>query len=370
MADAGEDSARPETNRTLLWAGTAFLGLCIVAGISIIAAARNNDDENSSVLANMRTAKVEQRDLVERKNFPAILGFADQRRVTASSNGTVTSLPTEGSLVAQGETLYEIDNSSVILLYGKKPAWRPLSIENSKGPDIRQLEENLVALGYAKGAVTVDETFTTATAEAVKRLQSAVGHSQTGTIDIGRFVFLSGPQRIGAHLAQIGDRVRTGAPVIALTSNNREVVVRAPALEQKLFTIGEEVLISLPASGTITGTISSVGQIVIGTTPGQGEESGRSYIEVHVDLANQSATGDLDQVPVTVKVEKERAEKVLAVPVQAVFAADQGGFAVEVAPGGNIKKAVPVPVETGLYGGGWVQVTGDIKKGDIVVIAP
>jgi multidrug efflux pump subunit AcrA (membrane-fusion protein) len=47
---------------------------------------------------------------------------------------------------------------------------------------------------------------------------------------------------------------------------------------------------------------------------------------------------------------------VLAVPVAALVSLPDGGFGVEVVEGGATRY---VPVRTGLFSGGWVEVTGD-----------
>ena len=68
------------------------------------------------------------------------------------------------------------------LLYGRLPAWRPLSVGVDDGPDVRQLERNLVALGHDPDRdITVDDHFTRATRAAVRRWQEAAGLEETGS---------------------------------------------------------------------------------------------------------------------------------------------------------------------------------------------
>jgi multidrug efflux pump subunit AcrA (membrane-fusion protein) len=57
------------------------------------------------------------------------------------------------------------------------------------------------------------------------------------------------------------------------------------------------------------------------------------------------------------------------VPVKALLALQESGYAVEVVPdGGGARRYVPV--RTGAFAGGLVEVTGDLQAGDPVVVAP
>jgi hypothetical protein len=75
--------------------------------------------------------------------------------------------------------------------------------------------------------------------------------------------------------------------------------------------------------------------------------------------------GDLDQAPVDVELESDRAAGVLAVPVDALLALADGGYALQVErPGGPEL----VAVEIGTFVGGLVEVTGDIEAGEMVLV--
>jgi len=68
--------------------------------------------------------------------------------VINQAGGTYTELPTLGQVISQGRVLYRINNSPVALLYGQTPAYRTLSA-GATGPDVAELNADLVALGYA-----------------------------------------------------------------------------------------------------------------------------------------------------------------------------------------------------------------------------
>ena len=67
-----------------------------------------------------------------------------------------------------------------------------------------------------------------------------------------------------------------------------------------------------------------------------------------------------------VAVERSRAEGVLAVPVEALVALAEGGYAVEVAGSGGTTTLVGVNI--GAFATGLVEVTGELHEGDAVVV--
>ena len=142
---------------------------------------------------------VQRRDLVATDTESGTLSYADSQTVYNRVTGTVTWLPTIGQTVSFGQTLYKVDNAPVILFNGDVPAYRSLSEGVSDGPDVKELEQNLRALGYDPNHdMTIDDTFDWATAAAVERWQAALGETQTGTVTLGQVVFLPGTQRITA----------------------------------------------------------------------------------------------------------------------------------------------------------------------------
>ena len=61
--------------------------------------------------------------------------------------GMITWLPAAGARVSRGEPVYAVNGQPVLLFYGPGPAWRDLG-PGVIGPDVRQLNRNLAALGY------------------------------------------------------------------------------------------------------------------------------------------------------------------------------------------------------------------------------
>lgn len=111
--------------------------------------------------------------------------------------GTVTAIVKDGSVVRAGDVIYRVNTEPVVALDGSFPAFRTLADGVTDGRDVRQLEQNLVALGFdPDGAVSVDRAFTAATADAVIRMQEALGAESDGIVDLGEVVFMSTPQRV------------------------------------------------------------------------------------------------------------------------------------------------------------------------------
>jgi hypothetical protein len=67
------------------------------------------------------------------------------------ARGTYTKLPNSGDQIGCGGVLYRVNNKPVVLLCGSTPAYRALS-QGDSGPDVAELNANLVDLGYATRA--------------------------------------------------------------------------------------------------------------------------------------------------------------------------------------------------------------------------
>ena len=336
-------------------AGLAVGALASLALFVVLQALDGDDDPGAGTKPATATATMTRQDLVSRTDVDGTLGYSGALSVVGQLQGTVTALPAVGTVIERGQSLYSVENRPVLLLYGDLPAWRRMATGMSDGPDVRQLEENLVALGHATEAeLTVDDAFTSATAAAVRRWQKALGVDETGAIELGQVVFLPGAIRVSELKAEKGGAVGPGAPVLAATTTTRVVQVDLDAAKQSLAKVGDKVEVKLPGGRTTTGVVASVGSVA--QTKGQGE-SAKQVIAVTVTLDDPSATGTLDQAPVRVGITSDSRKGVLAVPVNALLALAEGGYGVRVvdgSPSGRI-----VPVTTGLFARGLVEVSGD-----------
>jgi peptidoglycan hydrolase-like protein with peptidoglycan-binding domain len=310
--------------------------------------------------------------LISQTSVSATLGYAGSYSVINQAQGTYTALPAVGQVIAQGQVAYRVDGSPVVLLYGRVPAYRQLS-EGMAGADVRQLNRDLVALGYATAAkLSSSGYFGWETAAAVEELQAHLGVAQTGSLSPEQAVFLPSAVRVTTVPAALGGSAGPGSPALTGTSTTRQVTISLDAAEQSDVRAGDQVTITLPDLRTTPGVITSVGTVATSSPPGQGGSgpSPAATIPVDVTMLHPAAAGGLDQAPVQVSITAASVRHALAVPVTALLATVSGGYQVQVAaPAGHDRF---VPVSLGLFDdtAGLVQVTGPgLQAGQKVVEA-
>ncbi|TDD32335.1 efflux RND transporter periplasmic adaptor subunit [Actinomadura sp. KC06] len=291
------------------------------------------------------TAAIERTTLVETQDVDGTLGYGGTRTAVGAGNGTLTWLAAAGSVISRGRPVYRVDDKPVPLLYGRLPLYRTLST-GTEGDDVQQFEKNLRALGYT--GFTVDETYGAATAAAVKRWQDDLGVAVTGRVEPGSAVIAPGRIRVAERKANVGDRI--GGAVLTYTGTTRVVSVDLDVRYQRLARKGAEVEIELPSGDTTQGRITSVGKVAK-----EGGEEQPTTIEVTIAVGGQKALGSYDKAPVEVRLTANRHGGVLAVPVGALLARGDGGYAVQVVQDGRVRT---VPVETGVFSEGRVEVSG------------
>lgn len=315
------------------------------------------------------TAEVQRRDLQVVDLLSGTLGYAEARSLSLALEGTLTALPEPGTVVAAGQVVAEIDETPVLLLHGAVPAWRELSDSSEDGEDIRQLEENLVALGHAKRNGTMpDDDWSSATTAAVKALQKAHGLERTGRLEPGRVVFSPGDVRVTDHDKAVGQRVGAGEAVLSITSTAREVHTSLTAAQSTLLAVGDTVTVVLPDGTELPGKVRELGRGLEGT------EDGEARRDAWIALDDSTAVEGIDTAPVDVEAARTVADDVLAVPVHALLARAQGGgrsgYTVEVVEADGTTRVVPV--ELGVVADGWAEVRGDdadaLREGDRVVV--
>ena len=338
------------------------------AGTYFVTQRNNGNPPTSPASQAANTAAVQRTDLTTTETVSGTLEYTGSHNVTSQLHGTLTATAPEGSTVTRGQRLYEVDGAPVVLMYGERPAWRTLAVGVSDGPDVKQLDDNLIALGYATTSnLTPSNTFTDADAAAVKRWQKALGVEQTGRVELGAVVFLPGPIRIASHKLAVGEAVQPGAIVSTATDTNRVVDIALDTSKQALVKAGDPVNVTLPSGSSVAGTISTIAAVAKSNGSGNGGGGGGgSTIAVTVTLADQSQLGTLDQAPVDVVITTQSVKNVLAVPVNALTVLPDGKYAVDVVDNGTRKR---IPVTTGLFTSSLVEVSGDgLREGQSVEV--
>ena len=139
--------------------------------------------------------------------------------LTNRMNGTVTRVPEPGVFV-QGDILYWVNEKPVVLLYGDLPQYRVIDIPRRgdvSGPDVIQLKEALVALGYdPDGDVSLGETFGGNAENMVESWQEDIGANVDGAVGIGEVIYASGAVEVTEFLIEPGDTVGSGQSVAEL----------------------------------------------------------------------------------------------------------------------------------------------------------
>lgn len=285
------------------------------------------------------------------------------------ASGTYTALPEVGDRIGCGEVLYRVDDDPVLLLCGAVPAYRPLR-QGDHGRDVRQLNENLRALG-ADAQAKVDlrgagASFTWQTRAALKALQRRRGSSPTGQLAAASAAVLPGPVRVARRSGQPGGAARPGAAALQATSTALQVRVELPAYQRRQVRTGARARIVLPGSQAVGGRVSRVGRVA---PPPVGKDGpAAATVPVDVRLDSPGGARGFAEAPVQVEIQTAGVSDALSVPVTALVGRPGGGFAVERVGAGGARE--PVAVRLGLFdsAGGRVQVEGDLRVGDQVVV--
>ncbi|MFE9206589.1 peptidoglycan-binding protein [Micromonospora sp. NPDC007230] len=331
----------------------AMVGTVVVAGTVAAAAAvgigggTNTPDAPDLPPA---TAQVTRQTMLDSQEMPGDLGYGARTTLVGRIPGVLTKVPLAGDVINRGQPIYRVDNAPVVLMYGTVAAYRSLG-PGVTGVDVRQLEANLKALGY--GGFTVDDTYSAATATAVKRWQQDLGLDQTGQVELGRLLFAPGAIRIDTVTAGVNQSTGDGQEVLQYTGTGRQVTVLLEVSRQRLARKGVEVQIRLPDGKQVAGRVDRV-YSVIEQAPSP-DSAPETRIEAPVSLADPAAAAGIEAAVVTVTFTAGERRDVLTVPVAALVALAEGGYGVEVVEGSTTRY---VRVETGLFAGGRVEVTG------------
>lgn len=347
--------------RTVVATAAALAAVTVAGGLVLTGgdaggqdAAGDDDDRAGGASA---TAPVTRRDLTEREELDGTLGYGESRPLRLSANGTVTDVAEEGSIVDRGGVVAEVDGEPIVLLLGESAMWRALDAAVSDGDDITELEENLIAMGFGtEDELGPDDDWTSATTDAVEAWQEALGVEETGRLELGSVVFSPTAVRVAGHDVEVGAPASGAA--LTVTGTTRIVTVDLEATRQGLVEPGQAVEVGLPDGTVVDGVVYSVSDVV--DPPEQ--QGGTATVEVVIAFVDQASSGTVDQAPVDVDVVTVAVEDALTVPVEALLALAEGGYAVE-RPDGSL-----VAVEVGGFADGFVEVRGDLAEGDEVVV--
>ncbi|WP_116209217.1 peptidoglycan-binding protein [Streptomyces olivoreticuli] len=366
MTKTAKERGKPRRRGTVA-AGVGTVMVLGAIGAAMIFSGSDGDGTTGTRSAPPATAPVTKGDLTAAKTMPASLTHGTPTPLRGTLQGTVTWLPKPGDTISRGETLYKVDNRPVTALYGDTPMYRELK-QGHEGPDVKQLNENLRALGYT---APYGDTYTGETTAAVRTWQKDRSLRATGTVEKGLVVFVSGTIRVGELKAQKGGPAAEA--ILTYTGRGRSVTAMLPLSDQKLARKGDSVDVILPGGKSVRGRITGVETVSPDASdgPGGGGESGaddkkKSEVKVSIAIEDQKALGDLRNATVDVDFTSEVRKNVFHVPITALVARTGGGYGLEVTGGGTTRT---VPVELGMFSNGRVEVKGtDLRPGMKVAV--
>ncbi len=262
--------------------------------------------------------------------------------------GTATELPAVGTVVTQGQVLYRIDNQPVILLYGTTPVFRAFGPGMTVGPDLVQLEQDLIQLGYGQPyGLLANGDFNFSDEQAVRAFNQAEGLPSGDQLALGTVLFEPGPVVVAADSVGLGASVAAGGAVVSLEMDTPQATAQLSSAQASGITDGTPALVTLSSpSEILNGKVSSV----VATSG--------SNVNVTVSLNNPPATLSLAQRSVFVEFEVQTLPNVYIVPVSALVATVGGQYALQASLGGGRSTLIAVSVGALDNTDGLAQVSG------------
>jgi peptidoglycan hydrolase-like protein with peptidoglycan-binding domain len=370
ISEAGPQVVRKRRRVRWVVAGIVVLVLLGVGTVVLITRLTSQNAEAAAASpAAAQTVEVVRMDLADKRSLTGKLGYGSERTLTGRKQGTITQLPVQGVVLERGKTVYQVDAKPVPLFYSAIPLYRDLGPGLPDGPDVQAVEENLRALGFG-GFGAPDKKFTDATANAIKKWQKSLGLDETGILGTGDIVIAAGPLRVSSVTAELGGL--GASPLLKYTATTRAVTLDVRAAQKDMAKPG--VKVSLTYNGKpVDGTVASL-------TPAAADSSGSSdpklgvpapggsqepKFTVTINLDDPAALGDVDTGSVEVRFTADTRKGALVVPVGALLALAEGGYALEVVDGDGTHL---IGVKTGLFADGKVEVTGEELREGLRVV--
>jgi peptidoglycan hydrolase-like protein with peptidoglycan-binding domain len=226
-------------------------------------------------------------------------------------------------------------------------------------------ERELAALTALLRAETAQLRAQSAALRAAKTAAQSAAHASTSTS--------TSPSASGGGSSAAGGSATGGASptaVLETTSPRLVVTVDLPASAQSEAQVGDRVTVELPAGNAVGGAITAVSRIAVsssgsgsgggggaggsGSGSGSGSGGATSSVPVTISMHGHLRAAGLDQAAVSVNFTQQRANNVLSVPVTALLAVPGSNYVLQEASTPHKM----IPVQTGLFAAGYVQVSG------------
>jgi len=345
----------------------------------------------------VQTADVVRTDVSTRSPAPGKIGYGAARPLRLSRSGLLRWLPASGATISRGGQVCRVNDRPVLLLYGSLPLFRVLDQVGMVGRDVRVVVDNLRALGYpvghqpGPGAVVTqtstpsadstppavpgagsvapavitrttvhagDSVLTAQVVRAVKAWQRDHNLPETGHLAPGDVIVQAGAVRVASVSALPGDS--PGGDLMTVTATTKVISVAVDAGDANSVKRGDQVTVDLPDGSKKPGRVTAIStstQAADGADPNSAPK-----VDVTVTLTGPGAASRIDSADVEVEFLSETHRGVLAVPVGALLALSEGGYAVQVSGAGLI------PVKTGLIADGMAEVSGSGLRAGLTVV--
>ncbi len=351
------------------------------------------------VTQSLQSAKEQRSALDERPTEAQLLQATQALQSAKEQRYALDEAPTDAQLLQATQSLqsamaglktaqenrkdYVEGYSASILMFGDIPAWRDMKEGIAPGEDIKQLKLNLIDLGY--GTIETlgnDLYFNPATTAAISKLQSDMNLILSGEIILGEVIFTPGTSLVksSSSLQTVGRKLNAGSELFSLTPIEKVVTQTGPdgsvtilreslqiveiqvdVGDRNLVNEGTEVEIELPDESLVTGIVREVGNLAV--VPQEGDP----FLEVLIGVKSSTEYFEWTGATVTINVTSELAKGVLASPVNGLLAILSGGYAVEIV---TATGTTLIPIETGIYADGWVEITGPgLRSGTEIIVA-
>jgi peptidoglycan hydrolase-like protein with peptidoglycan-binding domain len=307
-----------------------------------------------------------------------VVGRQAERKylIAGRAGATIDKQTAAGTKVATGTVLYSSNGVPVIAVEGDATATpvlsRDLSDGVTDGADVKLFEQALTTLGFnADGAMVVDDHFDSTTATVATAWLASLGVTADPTtlvIPAGTFVVVPAGLSIGTALIADGTVLAGDSVVLSLTAPARQVTTTAP-IGDTTFALGATIDVEFPDGTVQPGTVVDVGNVAANTTGTPGDTP---TVQITIGVDQIPATVDsFVEIPVTLRVVSANVPNAIVVPVSALVALKEGGYAVQEVTGSNpdgTNQTKLVAVKAGLFTNGFVQVDGDLKANADVVV--
>lgn len=339
-----------------LWSrlrGPAFglAAIAVVVGWVVFNPLSFFEDEPEEVAAVRESAELRLADLSASFAGDGSLVFGDFVTVVHSGAGTITRLAEPGLRIEMATVLYAVDNMPTVVLPGSVPAWRTMNVD-AVGDDVLQLEAALVEMGYdSLDLLTVDDTYTTYTADLVELWQTDLGMEATGAVEFGTVIFLDGVNEVGTVFGEVG-QAPPAAGVLSVRSVERVVT----------FTVQEWP--ELEVGSVVVGEFSDRTEADVEVVQIEADGAGTWTITGELDPANLPASG-AEEVPMSFSWSVGIGDGLLVAPASSIKRLDSQTYVVEVVLDGL--ETAFVPVELGRQSGSLVEIRGDVAEGTLVI---